>query len=80
MKNNQISNLNLNCDNGIVDLSLQQQQQISGGAGINYDLLDFLEQNKNNSVVAYGKSEDKANTFFVNVLADLGTNNVVTQT
>ena len=80
MKNNQANNLNLNFASSIVDLNLQQQQQVRAGAGINYDLLNFLEQNKGNSVVAYGKSPDKVNTFFVNVLADLGTNNVVTQT
>lgn len=70
----------LNFGDRIVDLDLQQQQQVKGGNGINYELLSFLEKWKDSSVVTYGPSSNKDNTFVVNVVADLGEGNNITQT
>ncbi len=61
----------------INSLSLNEQMQIEIKGGINMQLLNLLEQNKNDLVVFYGKIP--SDVFMLNIVIDNGIDNEIYQ-
>ncbi len=61
----------------INSLSLNEQMQIKIKGGINMQLLNLLEQNKNDLVAFYGKIP--SDVFMLNIVIDRGIDNEIYQ-